>query len=413
MAEVKGWPGSRGDCVLFSTADWDEPYWTNKQHTARVLAKSGWRVLYVESVGLRSPKLTSGKDWGRIWRRLWQGVRSNFVAPPQRESNVWVLSPLMIPAKHHWPLVRRFNQTLLRWSIARFARRRSFQQPIVWTYHPFMLDAVRDLESGALVYHCVDDLAAIPGVDVPAFRSAQQDLLKQCDSVFTTAVALRDQCLPFNPNTHFFSNVVDADHFGRALEPGPLPRAVADISGVRLVYHGVLSDFKVDFPLVLAAARARPDWQWIFIGEEREGQRSELITQLKRLPNVHFLGYRRYEELPDYLRGMDVGLLPTLLNDYTRSMFPMKFFEYLAAGLPVVSTPLDFTRERLDGLDVGDTPERFVEAIERQLQRGKLTPAEARAGVGDNTWEARTVKMLNHVWRQAGRERPQPVASEH
>ncbi|WP_175773754.1 glycosyltransferase [Burkholderia multivorans] len=413
MVEVEGRLGSRGDCVLFSTADWDEPYWTNKQHTARVLAKGGWRVLYVESVGLRSPKFRSGKDWGRIWRRLWKGVRSNFVAPQQRELNIWVLSPLMIPAKHHWPLVRRFNQKLLRWSIARFTRRHSIYRPLVWTYHPFMLDAVRDMDRAALVYHCVDDLAAIPGVDVPAFRSAQQDLLKQCDSVFTTAAALRDQCLPFNPNTYFFSNVVDADHFGRALESGPVPPDLADISGVRLVYHGVLSDFKVDFRLVLAAACARPEWQWIFIGDEREGQRSELIAQLKRLPNVHFLGYRPYEELPDYLRAMDVGLLPTLLNDYTRSMFPMKFFEYVAAGLPVVATPLDFTREQLRGLDVGDTPERFVQAIERQLQRGKLTRAEALIGVGDNTWEARTVKMLDHVWRQAGRERPQPLASEH
>ncbi|MBU9355014.1 glycosyltransferase [Burkholderia multivorans] len=413
MVEVEGQLGSRGDCVLFSTADWDEPYWTNKQHTARVLAKGGWRVLYVESVGLRSPKFRSGKDWGRIWRRLWKGVRSNFVAPQQRELNIWVLSPLMIPAKHHWPLVRRFNQKLLRWSIARFTRRHSIYRPLVWTYHPFMLDAVRDMDRAALVYHCVDDLAAIPGVDVPAYRSAQQDLLKQCDSVFTTAAALRDQCLPFNPNTYFFSNVVDADHFGRALESGPVPPDLADISGVRLVYHGVLSDFKVDFRLVLAAACARPEWQWIFIGDEREGQRSELIAQLKRLPNVHFLGYRPYEELPDYLRAMDVGLLPTLLNDYTRSMFPMKFFEYVAAGLPVVATPLDFTREQLRGLDVGDTPERFVQAIERQLQRGKLTRAEALIGVGDNTWEARTVKMLDHVWRQAGRERPQPLASEH
>ena len=403
----------RGDCVLFSTADWDEPYWTNKQHTARVLAQSGWRVLYVESVGLRAPKVASGRDWKRIWRRLWQGLRTNFIAPRLRAPNVWVLSPLMIPAKHHWPLVNGFNQSLLRWSIGRFVRRHAFDRPIIWSYHPFMLHAVRDLDCRALAYHCVDDLAAIPGVDVPAFNRAEQDLLVRCDAVFTTSVALRDKCVRFNRNSHYFANVVDSVHFGRAMESALLPPEVAAIPGPRLVYHGVLSDFKVDFALVFSAAKARPDWQWIFIGEEREGQRSELAAQLKRLPNVHFLGYRHYEALPDFLRGMDVGLLPTLLNDYTRSMFPMKYFEYLAAGLPVVSTPLDFTRERRDALEVGDTPERFVEAIERQLRRGKLTVEEARTGVGDNTWEARTAKMLDHVLQRPGRERMQSLASEH
>lgn len=403
----------RGDCVLFSTADWDEPYWTNKQHTARVLAQNGWRVLYVESVGLRSPKVASGKDWKRIWRRLWQGLRSNFIAPPHRAPNVWVLSPLMIPAKHHAPLVRRFNQSLLRRSVERFVRRHSFDRPIVWSYHPFMLGAVRDLERGALVYHCVDDLAAIPGVDVPAFNRAEQELLGRCDAVFTTSAALRDKCAVFNANSHYFSNVVDSAHFGRAMEAVPLPPEVAAIDGPRLVYHGVLSDFKVDFGLVLSAAQARPDWQWIFIGEEREGQRSELVAKLKRLKNVHFLGYRRYEALPDYLRGMDVGLLPTLLNDYTRSMFPMKYFEYVAAGLPVVSTPLDFTREQRAALEVGETPERFVAAIERHLRRGKLTAEQSQAGVGENTWEARTVKMLDHVLQRAGRERKKPLVSEH
>lgn len=413
MAEAMPSGRAAGDCVLFSTADWDEPYWTNKQHTARILARRGWRVLYVESPGLRSPKIASGKDWARIWRRLWSGLRSNFIAPREREKNVWVLSPLMFPAKHHWPVVRRFNQALLNWSVVRFARKQGYVDTVVWTYHPFMLKAVENLPHGPMVYHCVDDLAAIPGVDVPAFNRAQQQLLGLSEAVFTTAVALREQCLPFNPNTHYFANVVDAQHFGRALEAGPLPRDLAAIPVPRLVYHGVLSDFKVNFPLILAAARSRPDWQWIFIGEEREGQRSEMVLQLKELPNVHFLGYRSYEELPAYLRGMSVGLLPTLLNDYTRSMFPMKFFEYLAAGLPVVSTPLDFTKDQSEGLEVGGTPEDFVAAIKRQLQRGKLTPEQSLAYVGDNTWDARTVKMLDHVWSGAGRRGSEQFAPEH
>lgn len=409
MVEGKDIALAAQDCVLFSTADWDEPYWTNKQHTASILAARGWRILYVESVGFRSPKVGSGRDWARLWRRLWRGAQSLVLGAPRRAENVWVLSPLMVPAGHHLPFVRALNQALLRFSVTRFAKSRRFKTPVIWTYHPYMLDAIQTLPRGPLVYHCVDDIAEIPGVDVEAFRSAQQALLGRCEAVFTTAMSLKEVCLPFNRNTHCFGNVVDAAHFGGASFGGapsggapaeaPLPAELAAIPEPRLVYHGVLSDFKVDFPLLLQTAQARPHWQWIIIGEEREGQRSELLAQLARLPNVHLLGYRPYQVLPQYLRGMQVGVLPTLLNDYTRSMFPMKFYEYLAAGLPVVSTPLDFAKEPRAGLEVGGDLDGFIAAIEKQLARGKLSADEARAAVGENTWEARLDKMLAITFR--------------
>jgi glycosyltransferase involved in cell wall biosynthesis len=387
------------DCVLFSTADWDEPYWTNKQHTASILAARGWRILYVESVGFRSPKVGSGRDWARLWRRLWRGVQSLVLGAPRRAENIWVLSPLMVPAGHHLPFVRALNQALLRFSVTRFTKARRFNKPVVWTYHPYMLDAVSTLSRGPLVYHCVDDIAEIPGVDVTAFRSAQQALLERCEAVFTTAMSLNEVCSRFNRNTHFFGNVVDDGHFAEARDEGPIPAELAAIPEPRLVYHGVLSDFKVDFPLLLQTANARPDWQWVIIGEEREGQRSELLAQLARMPNVHLLGYRPYQVLPQYLRGMQIGVLPTLLNDYTRSMFPMKFYEYLAAGLPVVSTPLDFAKEPHAGLEVGGDRDAFIAAIEKQLARGKLSADEAREAVGENTWHERLDKMLAITFR--------------
>ncbi|MFM0087621.1 glycosyltransferase [Paraburkholderia sediminicola] len=411
MVEGKDTAFAARDCVLFSTADWDEPYWTNKQHTASILAARGWHVLYVESVGFRSPKVGSGRDWARLWRRLWRGMQSLVLGPPRRAENIWVLSPLMVPAGHHLPFVRSLNQALLRFSVTRFAKSRRFKDPVVWTYHPYMLDAIATLPRGPLVYHCVDDIAAIPGVDVEAFRNAQQALLGRCEAVFTTAMSLKETCQPFNPNTHFFGNVVDEAHFGEARADGPLPPELAAIPEPRLVYHGVLSDFKVDFPLLLQTAKARPQWQWVIIGEEREGQRSELLAQLARLPNVHLFGYRSYQTLPRYMRGMQVGVLPTLLNEYTRSMFPMKFYEFLAAGLPVVSTPLDFAKEPRAGLEVGGDLEALIAAIEKQLARGKLSADEARAAVGDNTWERRLDKMLQITF--SGRESGNGSVQQH
>jgi glycosyltransferase involved in cell wall biosynthesis len=384
-------------CILFATADWDEPYWTNKQHCAKSLAELGTRVLYVESVGLRSPKAGSAKDWGRLWNRLRKGISSLLLGARERSPGIFVLSPLLVPAGHRLALTRTLNRWLLRAAIVRSTRSRDFGRPLIWTYHPFMLDVIEGVETGPVLYHCVDDLAAVPGVDAPAFRAAEAKLLKRADVVFVTAPALAEHCKQYNPNTHFLPNVVDAEHFGKALEPGPIPSDLAQIPEPRLCYHGVLSDFKIDFQLLVDAARQKPEWSWVFIGEEREGQTNPLVAELAKLSNVHFLGYRPYAVLPDYLRGMQVGLLPSLINEYTRGMFPMKYFEYLAAGLPTVSTPLEFSVEYGSGMVVAKDVAGFLSAIQMQRESGRFSPADVKILIGENTWRNRLQKMLVHI----------------
>jgi len=382
-------------CILFATADWDEPYWTNKQHSAKALADLGVEVLYVESVGLRAPSAASTRDWQRLRERLTKGLRSLFIGAPQRAPHIRVLSPLLIPAGYRYPLTRWLNRWLLKFTIWRNMPAKVSKPPLVWTYHPFMLDLFSSLKSSALLYHCVDDLAAVPGIDSVAFREAEERLLKQADIVFATAPALAERCSQFNANTHFLPNVVDAEHFGKALDKKDLPADLACIPEPRLGYHGVLSDFKIDFQLLLASARMKPDWHWVFIGAEREGQKSALVAELAKLPNVHFLGYRAYQVLPDYLRGIQVGLLPSLINEYTRSMFPMKYYEYLAAGVPVVSTRIAFTESQLYGIETAEGPAEFIDAISLQLSKGKFSREQAGGLVNSNTWKARTRKMLS------------------
>jgi len=382
---------------MFATADWDEPYWTNKQHCAQSLAALGTRVLYVESVGLRSPKAGSAKDWGRLWNRLCKGLASIVLGARERAPGIFVLSPLLIPAGHRRPSTRAINRFLLKTAITLSVARERFVRPLIWTYHPFMLEVAKEMDRQALLYHCVDDLAAVPGVDAEDFRIAERLLLASADVVFATTTTLADHCRQFNPNTHYLSNVVDAEHFGRALVPGPIPSDLASIPEPRLCYHGVISDFKVDLQLLIDVARLQPQWSWVLIGEEREGQNSPLVIELETLPNVHFLGYKPYADLPEYLRGMQVGLLPSLINNYTRGMFPMKYFEYLAAGMPVVSTPLQFTQTQVAGLKIGPNAARFAEAICDQLKLGRFSVTEVAELVGKNTWQERTRFMLNKL----------------
>jgi glycosyltransferase involved in cell wall biosynthesis len=315
------------------------------------------------------------------------------------EKGVWILSPLVIPFKHHSLFVRVFNREFLRFSIRRFMRKNSFVDPVVWTYHPFMLDAIDKLATGPIVYHCVDDMSAVPGIDSEGFKMEEERLLRKAKVVFTTSTTLMEMCSKFNDHVYNFPNVVDIDFFGKALENAPIPVDLASIPKPRIGYVGALSDYKVDFPLLLDVAEQRPDWHFVLIGEEAEGQDNSIVRQLRQMPNVHLLGHRSYQTLPDYLRGFDVGLLPTLINDYTRAMFPMKYFEYLAAGVPVVSTPLDFTRENKAGLVVAEGLEVFIQAIEQQLERGRFSKEESSSFVADNTWDARMKKMLGIVER--------------
>lgn len=377
--------------ILFSTADWHTPYWTNKQHMARQLALHSGHVLYVESIGLRRPKLSSGMDLGRIWARLRKAMRT--LTEP--ESGITVFAPLLLPMGHSHPLLRRLNTWLLMRGIHRFLRKHAGgQTPSVWTYHPFIQGVLDGLEHDACVYHCVDDLEAVPGV-VSGFRETEVQLLGRADVVFTTSAALKERCDAVSTNVHFLSNVADAAHFQAAYDSVEEPPAFATIPHPRIGYVGVLSDFKVNFLLIEEIATARPEWHWVLIGTEREGQANPVLARLRARANVHDLGHHDYAELPRMLGALDCATLPTLLNEYTHSMFPMKYFEYLAAGLPIVSTPLDFTRSHSAGLFVAQCAPAFEAALSDALEQGRYAKDEARTLVGENTWDSRTQKMLS------------------
>lgn len=250
--------------ILFSTADWDAPYLTNKQHTAKLLGKRGFRVLYVESIGLRAPTANK-KDIKRIWQRLKKGLS------PIREveNNVWLLSPLGIPFKQNHKLISWINQGLLRLRISSFLRSSAFKEAIVWTYHPYIFGAIRNQEIQSLIYHCVDDLSAIPGVDSINFLDREKFLLRKCNHVFVTNRQLFRKCEIENSSVHYMSNVTDVDHFIQAHANQVLPSILLKVPKPRICYIGALSDYKIDFELLYKIVSKRTDWSLVLIGDER------------------------------------------------------------------------------------------------------------------------------------------------
>jgi glycosyltransferase involved in cell wall biosynthesis len=333
MAPMPDPPRLRGrDIVCVGFADWDTELWTNQHHLMSRLGAEN-RVLFVESLGLRRPQL-AGKDLARVWRRLRRGL-----APPRSIDGLHVLSPLVLPF-HRYGAVRALNGRLLPALVRRAARRLGLRRPILWAYVPqaeVLLDA---LEPELVVYHCVDDIAAHERIDTASFRVAEERFAARADLVLASAPALARRLRRISPNVLDAPNVADTDLFSRALEPGRRDRAMEALPSPRIVFTGAIVSIKLDLRLLAELARLRPSWSFALVGPVGPGDPRTDISVLANAPNIHLLGARPYAQLPEVLRAADAGLIPYARNALTESIFPMKVYEYLAAGLPIVATPL-------------------------------------------------------------------------
>jgi glycosyltransferase involved in cell wall biosynthesis len=320
------------DIVCVGFADWDTDLWTNQQHLMSRLARDN-RVLFVESLGLRRPQL-AGRDLARIGRRLRRGLK-----PPRAVDGLHVLSPLVLPL-HGSRIARALNRRLLPALVRRAARRLGLRRPILWAYVPQAEVLIDALEPSLIVYHCVDDIAAHGRIDSASFRAAEERFAARADLVLASAPALAERLRTISDHVMDAPNVADTELFSRALEPGPLDPGMAALKAPRIVFTGAIVAAKLDLPMLAELARLRPSWSFALVGPIGPGEPRADVSQLEAEPNIHLLGPRRYGELPDVLRAADAGLIPYARNTLTESIFPMKVYEYLAAGLPVVATPL-------------------------------------------------------------------------
>lgn len=380
------------DIVLLSTGDWDNPFWTNKQHVAVELSKVGCRVFYIDSLGLRRPS-ASARDFKRIINRLLKAVR-----PPRKvRDNLWVWSPIVLPW-HDRVFVRKINRMLLAAGLSFWSSLLGFKKPLLWTYNPLTAEFFDLSRFFYKVYHCVDEIKAQPGMPVKLLEASEQFLSEEVDVIFTTSPKLQEIRSSWNSNTHYFPNVADYDHFKKALSCElEIPDDLSEIPQPRLGFVGAISGYKIDFSLIRHLAESHPEWSIVLIGEVGEGDPWTDSSMLEGLKNLYLLGPRSYKELPAYLKGIDVALLPNNVNEYTDAMFPMKFSEYLAAGRPVVSVDLKALRDFHHVVDVATTKEDFVSAVENVLS-GKVPPLDERLNVArEQTYEVRTKRMLSLI----------------
>jgi len=305
-----------------------------------------------------------------------------------------VLSPLVIPL-HGNATARALNARLLPALVKRAARQAGLgTRPVLWSYVPqaeLLLDA---LQPSLTIYHCVDDISAHERIDTDSFRAAERRFAARADLVLASAPELVRRMREYSDNVLEAPNVADTALFATALQDGPQDPAVAALPRPRLVFTGAISGIKLDLGLLVALARARRDWTIALVGPIGLGDPHTDVSALQAEPNIALLGRRAYEQLPQVLRSADVGLIPYVSSELTDSIFPMKVYEYLAAGLPVVATPLPALAEVAE-VAKAQTPGDFEAAVAAALASSDdpAQRAARSAAAAGHSWEARLAEI--------------------
>lgn len=371
----------QGESIICFAHDWGgDP--TSKTHIMRILARRN-QILWVNSVGMRRPT-ASTRDLGRLTAKLRRALQGCIEVEP----NLFVANPLVFPLPGS-PWADRLNALILAGALRRLARRHRLEAPILWTFLPTLDRLLGHLGERLTIYHCVDKYSEFSGVPREALILMERELASRAHLVLASSEQLAAELRAHNPNTHFISHGVDLAHFARALDPTtPVADELRALPRPIIGFIGLIAEW-VDLPLVRELALARPAWSFVLVGKAVRD-----LGPLRGLPNVRLLGQRPYAVLPAYCRGFDVGIIPFCTSELTLRANPLKLREYLAAGLPVVSTPLPEV-ERYDGLvHMARGPQAFLAGIEtalrersEELRRGRT---EAMRGEG---WEARVEEI--------------------
>ena len=350
------------DILCFSSTDWDG-WWGSRQQVMLRLARRGYRILYVEQMaGLehlwRYPELRQRRFLR--WKEGWCQIHENLS----------ILSPpLLLPGRYYARQIDRINAALVARWLKHHLDRLKMQSPILWMYKPEHVDLIGHFDECLCVYHCIDEwTAGTFGHKRLMISALDYELVSKADLVFANSQLTFEKKYQINPNTYRLPSGVDWDLFSKTLDPILEEHpALKTIPKPRIGYSGTIND-RLDYEILERIAGAHPEWSLIFVGDPYPWTMdTPLLKRLTTYPNVYFPGKFPFVEMPAILKGMDVCLLPYITDERGRFRSPLKLYEYLATGKPVVSLAHPEANEFRDIIYIAESYDEFETAIARSL----------------------------------------------
>jgi UDP-galactopyranose mutase len=357
------------DLVCFSHLRWNFVY-QRPQHLISRFTKC-FRVFFVEEPFFNAP--------------------SDHLAVNVSDERVTVIVP-QLQDEHHRPDVSIRIQDLLE----KFFQDENISNYLFWYYTPMALKFTSAFSPSFVVYDCMDELSAFKSAS-PELKMMEQELMTKADVVFAGGQSLYEVKKKSHPRTFLFPSSIDKSHFEQARSIKFDPPDQDSIPRPRIGFFGVI-DERLDIDLLEQVARLRPNWNFIMIGPVVKID----PATLPNFHNIHYLGGKTYQELPKYLAGWDVAMIPFAHNDSTRFISPTKTPEYLAAGKPVVSTPIiDVIRPYGNkGLvRIAGTADEFVRVTEEELHRADKLEWQERVDdfLSQSSWNKTWGEMMSII----------------
>ena len=378
--------------ICFGGEDWWYHHPHSKNHLMRRFARAGNKVIFVNSISMGLPSLAHKDLLPRLRRKLGSYAK----LARTTEEGITVVSPATLPFYGN-AAARWANQKLLLGQIGALARRKGMKRPILWVAIPTAAEVIGQMDESLVVYQVSDKYDANTddnATDPAVIRRLHEKALNAADIVLYSGRKLLAEATQGLDKSFLLEQAVDFSHWSQ-VSAGTLEIApeIAHIPGPRLGYFGAVDPWLVDQELIKRAARERPEWQWIFIGNLARG------TELTGLPNVHFFKSVPYQDLPRYAAGFDVCVLPWVTEHaFTSYGSAIKVREYLATGKPVVIAALPEYEPMRDVLRIAYNRDEFMSLLADALQEtGTVQKAARQASVQDGTWDARAVWVSNLI----------------
>jgi glycosyltransferase involved in cell wall biosynthesis len=390
------------DIIVTGIQPWDIEIGSNCKNIALEFARHN-RVLYVNSP-LDRMTLKRNKDQPQVKKRV-ELIRQGMGNLIMLEENLWNFYPRTIlesingiPSAMVFNLLNRLNNRRFAKEIQKAADELKFKNYILFTdsdmFRSFHLD--RLLEPRLTVYYTRDNLLAVDYWKRHGSRM-EPALMAKSDLIFANSVYLAELAARHNPESYYVGQGCDLSIYDPDSDE-PLPGDLASIPGPVIGYTGALYSLRLDVDILQHIALAKPSWSIVLIGPEDDVFRN---SPLHDIPNVHFLGNKKPEELPAYVRGFDVAVNPQKLNEVTRGNYPRKIDEYLAMGKPVVATKTE-AMSVFDGYTcLASSAEEYVALIEKALQEDNpILRKERESFARSHTWENSVKEMYKQMERK-------------